>query len=61
VLMKGMGHGTPVDPGSGVDQGGWDPVPSQTASADPNAVQDWTNTAGIYGPYYAGKFFGLVP
>jgi poly(hydroxyalkanoate) depolymerase family esterase len=61
VLMKNIGHGTPVDPGSGVDQGGWDPKPSQQAANDPNAVQDWTNSAGIYGPYYAAKFFGLVP
>ena len=27
ILMKGIGHGTPVDPGTGTDQGGWDPVP----------------------------------
>jgi poly(hydroxyalkanoate) depolymerase family esterase len=61
ILMHGIGHGTPVDPGTGPDQGGWDPVPSQTASSDANAVQDWTNSAGIYGPYYSAKFFGLVP
>lgn len=61
ILMKGIGHGTPVDPGTGPDQGGWDPNASQAASAEPNAVQDWTNTAGIYGPYYAAKFFGLAP
>jgi hypothetical protein len=28
---------------------------------DANAVQDWTNSAGIYGPYYSAKFWGLVP
>ena len=61
VLMKNIGHGTPVDPGAAADQGGWDPNPSQQAANDPNAVQDWTNSAGIYGPYYAAKFFGLVP
>lgn len=61
VLMKGIGHGTPVDPGAGADQGGWDPEPSQTMSSDGNAVQDWTNSAGIWGPYYAAKFFGLAP
>ncbi len=61
VLMSGIGHGTPVDPGPGVDQGGWDPVTSKTASTDANAAQDWTNTAGIYGPYYSAKFFGIVP
>lgn len=61
VSMKGIGHGTPVDPGAAADQGGWDPNPSQQAANDPNAVQDWTNTAGIYGPYYAAKFFGLAP
>jgi poly(hydroxyalkanoate) depolymerase family esterase len=60
VLMKGIGHGTPVDPGPGADQGGWDPEPSQTMSSDTNAAQDWTNSAGIWGPYYAAKFFGLV-
>ncbi len=61
VLMPGIGHGTPVDPGSGADQGGWDPNPSKTASSDTNTDQDWTNTAGIYGPYYSAKFFGLIP
>ncbi len=61
ILMHGIGHGTPVDPGSGADQGGWDPVPSKTAVNDANAVQDWTNTAGIYGPYYSAKFWGLIP
>lgn len=61
VKMKGIGHGTPVDPGNGADQGGWDPEPSQTMSSDSNATQDWTNTAGIYGPYYSAKFWGLAP
>jgi feruloyl esterase len=60
ILMHGIGHGTPVDPGSAPDQGGWDPQPSKTMVADQNAVQDWTNTAGIYGPYYSAKFFGLL-
>lgn len=61
VLMPGIGHGTPVDPGPAEDQGGWDPTPSKTASTDTNTDQDWTNTAGIYGPYYSAKFFGLIP
>jgi feruloyl esterase len=61
VLMKGIGHGTPVDPGTGPDQGGWDPEPSKVMANDSNAVQDWTNSAGIYGPYYSAKFFGLIP
>jgi poly(hydroxyalkanoate) depolymerase family esterase len=61
ILMKGIGHGTPVDPGSGADQGGWDPEPSKTMSSDANAVQDWTNSTGIWGPYYSAKFFGLIP
>ncbi|HEY8079614.1 MAG TPA: PHB depolymerase family esterase [Labilithrix sp.] len=61
ILMHGIGHGTPVDPGSGVDQGGWDPVPSKTASSDTSTDQDWTNTAGIWGPYYSAKFWGLIP
>jgi len=61
LLMSGIGHGTPVDPGPGEDQGGWDPQPSKTASSDANATQDWTNTAGIWGPYYSAKFWGLIP
>lgn len=61
LLMPGIGHGTPVDPGAATDQGGWDPVPSQTMVNDANLVQDWTNSAGIYGPYYAAKFFGIAP
>jgi len=61
LLLAGIGHGTPVDPGTGADQGGWDPEPSKTMSSDANAKQDWTNSAGIYGPYYSAKFFGLVP
>jgi hypothetical protein len=61
LLMPGIGHGTPTEPGMAADQGGWDPIPSQTMVNDANAVQDWTNSAGIYGPYYAAKFFGIVP
>jgi feruloyl esterase len=61
IFMHGIGHGVPVDPGTAVDQGGWDPIMSRTMINDPNAVQDWTNTAGIYGPYYATKFWGLAP
>ncbi|MDF2697115.1 MAG: hypothetical protein K0S65_5498, partial [Labilithrix sp.] len=61
VKMSGIGHGTPVDPGTGPDQGGWDPEPSQTMKSDTNAAQDWTNSAGIYGPYYSAKFWGLIP
>ena len=61
IFMHRIGHGTPVDPGSGPDQGGWDPITSLTMVNDPNAVQDWTNTAGIYGPYYAAKFWGIAP
>lgn len=60
VLMKGAGHGTPVDPGGGNDQGGWDPEPSVKMASDQQSGQDWTNSTGIYGPYYAAKFFGLV-
>jgi poly(hydroxyalkanoate) depolymerase family esterase len=61
VKMTGIGHGTPVDPGGGPDQGGWDPEPSKVMQNDSNATQDWTNSAGIYGPYYSGKFWGLIP
>lgn len=61
VRMAGIGHGTPVDPGTGADQGGWDPEPSKTMQNDSSAMQDWTNTAGIYGPYYSAKFWALIP
>src|SRR5262249_44624102 len=58
VLMSDLGHGTPVDPGTGVDQGGTDPYPTKTAAdcnniTDPSCKQDWTNTGNIYGPYHA--------
>lgn len=75
VFMPNIGHGTPVQPGPpsssppyyvvgappAEDQGGWDPVPSLTMVDDANLVQDWTNTTGIYGPYYAAKFWGIIP
>jgi len=66
VLMTGLGHGTPVSPGGASNQGGHDPLPSQTAAdcsnvSDPGCEQDWTNTGGVYGAYEAARFFGLVP
>lgn len=66
VLMSDLGHGTPVKPGAGSDEGGWDPIPSQTAAdcsnvSDPGCEQDWTNTGGVYGAYQAARFFGLTP
>lgn len=75
VFMPNIGHGTPVQPGPptssspyyvvgappAVDQGGWDPVPSLEMVDNANLVQDWTNTTGIYGPYYAAKFWGIIP
>lgn len=66
VRMTGLGHGTPVAPGTAVDQGGHDPIPSQTAAdcsnvSDQSCQQDWTNTGAVYGPYQAARFFGLVP
>lgn len=66
VRMTGLGHGTPVSPGTAANQGGDDPIPSQTAAdcnnaTDPSCDQDWTNTAAVYGPYEAARFFGLVP
>lgn len=66
VLMSDLGHGTPVHPGSGVDEGGTDPYPTQVAAdcnpvTDSSCHQDWTNTGAIYGPYWAAKFFGLAP
>ncbi len=47
VSVTGMSHATPVDPGTGVDQGG------KTGS--------YAAAVKLYGPYYAAKFFGLVP
>lgn len=66
VLMSDLGHGTPVKPGSGVDEGGVDPIPTKVAAdcsnvSDPNCKQDWTNSGSVYGPYWAAKFFGLIP
>jgi len=66
VLMTDLGHGTPVSPGTGAGQGGYDPIPSSTAAdcsnvSDPGCEQDWTNTGSIYGAYEAARFFGLVP
>ena len=55
-----------MKPGSAIDEGGTDPYPTQVAAdcspvSDPNCKQDWTNTGAVYGPYWAAKFFGLVP
>ncbi len=61
IRMTDLGHGTPVNPGEGVDQGGHDPMPSSTASDCFVCPQDWTNTGSLYGPYYEAVFFGLVP
>lgn len=66
VRMANLGHGTPVKPGTAVDEGGTDPYPTQVAAdcsnvSDPSCKQDWTNTGGVYGPYWAAAFFGLVP
>ncbi len=61
VAMAGIGHGTPVDPGPGPEQGGWDPVPSVKEAKNAGPYQDWAHSAGIYGPYQSAKFWGLVP
>lgn len=66
VRMPELGHGTPVHPGTATTEGGTDPYPTQVAAdcsnvTDPNCHQDWTNTGAVYGPYYAAKFFGLIP
>src|SRR5262249_40407396 len=47
VTITGMQHGTPIEPGTGEDEGG------QTGS--------FTYAVKLYSPYYAAKFFGLVP
>jgi poly(hydroxyalkanoate) depolymerase family esterase len=49
--LEGVGHGTPVDPGDGVDEGGSDPSP---------AAFDWTIATTFYGAYYAARFFGIA-
>lgn len=66
LLLPDLGHGTPVKPGDGAEDGGFDPNPSATANdcsnvQDPGCVQDWTNTGSVYGPFLAARFFGLVP
>ena len=66
VLMSDLGHGFPVKPGTATDEGGTDPYPTQVAAdcspvSDPSCKQDWTNTGGVYGAYWAAKFFGLIP
>lgn len=66
VRMPELGHGTPVHPGAATEEGGADPYPTQVAAdcsnvTDPNCHQDWTNTGAVYGPYYAARFFGLIP
>nr|MBA3501281.1 hypothetical protein [Deltaproteobacteria bacterium] len=66
VLMPDLGHGSPVKPGTAATEGGADPYPSQVAAdcshvTDPTCKQDWTNTGGVYGAYWAAVFFGLVP
>jgi len=60
IVLTGLGHGTPVDPGPASDQGGFDPEPSQSANNCYTCPQDWTNTGNLYGAYFAGKFFGIV-
>ena len=61
VRLTDLGHGTPVRPGSGPDEGGFDPKPSKSMENNPVARQDWTNTGALYGPLVAARFFGLVP
>jgi poly(hydroxyalkanoate) depolymerase family esterase len=60
IHMTDLGHGTPVNPGDGIDQGGFDPMPSQTADPCGVCPQDWTNTGSLWGPYYEAKFFGIL-
>jgi len=45
--LKATGHGTPVDPGTGPDQGG--------------EANVWFPDADLYSAYYACKFWGLAP
>ncbi len=65
VYMPDLGHGTPVKPGSGKDEGGSDPIVSKVSKdcspvKDKSCVQDWTNSGNVYGPYQAARFFGLI-
>jgi len=43
--LPGMGHAVPIDPGSGVDQGG--------------STGSYVSDEDIWGAYHVGKFFGL--
>lgn len=47
VRVKGMAHGTPIEQGAAVDQGG--------------KPGSYTFDVKFYSPYYAAKFFGIVP
>lgn len=47
LTVTGMAHGTPVNPGTAVDEGG------QTGS--------YAMSTKVYSPYYIAKFFGLIP
>jgi poly(hydroxyalkanoate) depolymerase family esterase len=58
--LEGIGHGTPVDPGDAVDQGGYDPVPGTEQPPGYFDPHDWTNTTTFYGPYYSARFFGIA-
>lgn len=59
-LLEGLGHGTPVDPGDAVDQGGHDPTPGTEQPPGYFDEHDWTNTTTFYGPYYSALFFGIA-
>ncbi len=47
ISISGMGHGTPIEPGTGTDQGGH--------------AGDYAIPVKLYSPYYVAQFFGLLP
>jgi poly(hydroxyalkanoate) depolymerase family esterase len=46
LTITGMGHGTPIEPGTGTDQGGHEGA--------------YAFAVNLYSPYYAAKFFDLL-
>ncbi len=65
VYMPDLGHGTPVKPGTGPEEGGRDPEASKISKdcspvKTKSCTQDWTNSGDVYGPYQAARFFGLT-
>ena len=54
-------HGVPEALQGVVAEGAGKVAADCSPTTDPNCHQDWTNTGAVYGPYWAAKFFGLIP